>query len=250
MIMKIEFALVIAATFALSGITNATEIRMLASGASKEICSELIPEFEKASGHKVVQTWAGTVDIKKKMAAGEVFDVVIVAAPEVDAFIQQGKIAAGSRIDLLKSGVGVAVRAGAPRPDLKSGDSLKTALLAAKSIGHSTGPSGVYLTKLFERMGIADQIKSKVKVTTPGTRVGTLVANGDAEIGFQQISELIHESGIDYIGPLPADVQTITVFSSGIPSSAKEPDAAKAFVKFLKSPAVAPVIKKNGMDPA
>ena len=147
------------------------------------------------------------------MAAGEVYDLVIVAAPEVDAFIQR-QDCGGSRVDLLRSGVGVAVRAGAPRPDLSSGDSLKTALLAAKSIGHSTGPSGVYLTKLFERMGIADQIKSKVKVTTPGIRVGTLVANGDAEIGFQQISELIHEAGIDYIGPLPADVQSITVFSS------------------------------------
>lgn len=248
--MKIGFAFAIAATFGLSSTSNAAEIKMLASGASKEICAELIPEFEKASGHKVVQTWAGTVDIKKKMAAGEVFDVVIVAAPEVDAFIEEGKMSPGSRVDLLRSGVGVAVRAGAPRPDLSSGDSLKKALLSAKSIGHSTGPSGVYLTRLFERMGIADQVKSKVKVTTPGTRVGTLVANGEAEIGFQQISELIHESGIDYIGPLPADVQNTTVFSSGIPTAAKEPDAAKAFIIFLRSPAAAPVIKKNGMDPA
>jgi molybdate transport system substrate-binding protein len=248
--MKIGIALTIAIALALSGTGKAAEIKMLASGASKEICSELIPEFEKASGHKVVQTWAGTVDIKKKMAAGEAYDLVIVAAPEVDAFIQQGKMTAGSQVDLLKSGVGIAVRAGAPRPDVSSGEALKKALLAAKSIGHSTGPSGVYLTKLFERLGIADQIKSKVKVTTPGTRVGTLVAKGDAEIGFQQISELMHELGIDYIGPLPADVQNTTVFSSGIPTTATQPDAAKALVQFIKAPAAAPVIKKNGMDPA
>ena len=189
---------------------------MLASGAVKEAALELFPQFEKSSGNKVAVTWAGTVDIKKKIAAGEVFDLVIVASPELDTFAKDGKIVAGSKVDLVRSSVGVAVKAGAPKPDLKSGDDLKKALLAAKSVGYSTGPSGVYLVSLFEKMGIADQIKAKAKVTQPGVPVASLIRSGEAEIGFQQVSELIHEAGIDFLGPIPADVQNITVFSSGV----------------------------------
>ena len=228
---------------------SAAEIKVLASGATKEVCLELIPAFEKNSGHKVVATWAGTVDIKKRMAAGEAYDVVIVAAPEIDAFINQGKMVPGSRADLMKSAVGVAVRAGAPKPDIGSSEALKKTLLAAKSIGYSTGPSGVYVASMFERMGIADQIKSKLKQVPPGVRISTIIASGEVEIGFQQVSELIHEPGIDYLGPLPADVQKITVFSAGIHSGAREPEAAKALIKELTSPAAASAIKKHGMEP-
>jgi len=243
--------LLLAATAALfvASSASAAEIKVLASGATKEAYLELVPQFEKASGHKVVTTWAGTVDIKKRIAAGEVFDLIVVAGPEIDEFIKQGKMAAGSRVDLMKSGVGAAVRAGAPKPDISSAEALKKAVLAAKTVGYSTGPSGVYMDALFERMGIAAQIKPKLKQTPPGVLIGTIVASGEAEIGFQQVSELIHVSGIDFIGPLSADVQKITVFSSGIHAGAKEPDAAKALVKFITAPAAAPVIKKHGMEP-
>jgi molybdate transport system substrate-binding protein len=242
--------LIAAASFIV--VTNAAlaaDIAVLSSGAVKEAYEELAPQFEKSAGHRIVTTWAGTADIKKKIAAGEVFDLVIIAAPEVDAFIKDGKFAAGSRVDLMKSGVGVAVRAGAAKPDLSMVEALKATLLAAKSIGVSTGPSGVYISGLFENMGIAGQLKDRIKQPPSGVAIGSLLAKGEVEIGFQQVSELIHYPGISYVGPLPAAVQQITVFSSGIPSAAKQTDAAKALVKFLTAPAAAPVIKKHGMEP-
>ncbi len=234
--------------FLLTGIANAAEIKVLASGAVKEAANELFPQFEKASANKVAVTWAGTVDIKKKIAAGEVYDLVIVASTELDAFMKDGKLVAGSKVDLVRSSVGVAVKPGSPKPVLNSGEDLKKALLAAKSVGYSTGPSGVYVQTLFEKMGIADQIKAKAKVTTPGVPVASLIRDGSAEIGFQQVSELIHEAGIDFIGPIPADVQQITVFSSAVPTGAKAQLEAKALQKFLTAPAAAPTIKKHGLE--
>ncbi|SRR6266508_1121018 len=232
-----------------TSMAQATEIKVLASNALKEAYLELVPGFEKASEHKVVTTWSGTNDILKRMAAGETYDLVIMAGPAIDDLIKQGKIVPGSRVDLAKSGVGVAVRAGAPKPDISSGDALKRALLAAKSIAYSSGPSGVYIAGLFQRLGIADELKPKIKQTQPGNPVGEVIARGEAEIGFQQISELLPIAGIDYIGPLPPDVQHVTVFSGGIHTGAKQPDAAKALVKFITAPAAAPVIKKKGMEP-
>jgi molybdate transport system substrate-binding protein len=154
----------------------------------------------------------------------------------------------GSRVDLAKSGVAAAVRAGAARPDISSGEALKRAVLAAKSIVYSHGPSGVYLAGLFERMGIAEQLKPKVKLVQ-GEPAGAVVARGEAEIGFQQMSELLPVPGIDILGPLSADVQRITVFSAGLHVRAKAPDAAKALVKFITAPAAVPVIRKKGMEP-
>jgi molybdate transport system substrate-binding protein len=235
--------------FFLSHTASAAEIKVLASGATKEVYLDLIPQFEQSSGNKAVTTWSGSADIKKRIAAGEVYDVVITAAPDLDSLIQQGKMVAGSRIDLMKSGVGAAVRTGTPKPDISSREALKKTLLAAKSIGNSTGPSGVHVMSLLERMGIADQVKSKLKQTPSGVRIGTIITSGEAEIGFQQVSELIHESGVDYVGPLPTDVQKITVFSAGIHSGAKQPEVAKELVKALTGPVAAPVIKKHGMEP-
>jgi molybdate transport system substrate-binding protein len=233
----------------LAGMADAAEIKVLASNAIKEAYLELVPQFEKTSENKVVTTWAGTVDIMKRMAAGETFDLVIMSGASLDELVKRGNIVPGSRVDLVKSGVGVAVRTGAPKPDISSGDALKKTLLSAKSIGLSTGPSGVYVAGLFQRMGIADEIKPKLKQVPPGVPVGTIIASGEAEIGFQQVSELIHVAGIDYIGPLPADVQHITVFSGGIHVGTKQPDAAKALVKFITAPAAVPVIKKHGLEP-
>jgi len=246
--MKIGLLAIAAASLLLSNPANTAEIKVLASGAIKEAYLELIPQFEKASEHKVATTWAGTVDIKKRMAAGEVFDLVIVASPELDAFIQEGKVVRGSRADLVRSGVGVAVRAGAPKPDIGSGEALKKALLAAESIGYSTGPSGVYLASLFERMGIADQVKPKLKQTPPGVLVGSIIASGEAEIGFQQVSELIHVRGIDFLGPLPADVQNYTSYGAALMTIAPSADAAKAFLAFLSTPAAKQAFVAAGVE--
>ena len=242
-------AALVATNFMLAETARSDEITVLASVAVKEAYLELVPQFEKASSHKVVTTWSGTADIMKRMKAGESFDLIIMAANSLEELTQLGKIAPGSRVDLAKSGVGVAVRKGAPRPDISSGDALKRALLSVKSIGYSSGPSGVYVAGLFERMGIAEQLKPKLKQPPSGASVGEMIARGEAEIGFQQVSELIHVAGIDFLGPLPPDIQKITVFSSGIHAGATQPGAAKALVKFLTSPAAAAVIKKNGMEP-
>ncbi len=194
-------------------------------------------------------TWTGTVRIKERIEAGEAFDLVIVGAPEVDKYIAEGKFVAGSRVDLAKSGVGVAVKAGAPKPDISSGEAVKKAILAAKSVGYSSGPSGVYVQALIQKLGIADEVKTKARQTAPGSRVGQLLARGEAELGFQQISELIHEAGVDYVGPLPPDIQNFTNYSSGVGSASKSQAAAKALQAFLSAPAAAEAIRKNGMEP-
>jgi len=243
---------VIAATTGMllvSAIAQAAEVKVLASNAIKEAYLELVPQFEKASGHKVATTWAGTNDIKKRIAAGETYDLVIMSRASLEEIVKSGKIVAGSPVNLVKSGIGVAVRAGAPKPDISSGEAVKKAVLAAKSVGYSQGPSGTYLVGLFQRMGIADAIKSKVKVTQPGTPVGELIAKGEAEIGFQQVSELLPVKGIDFLGPLPADVQEITTFAGGLHVGATEADAAKALVQFITAPAAVPVLKSKGLEP-
>jgi molybdate transport system substrate-binding protein len=225
------------------------EIRVLSSIATKEVYLELVPTFEHASGHKVSTTWAGTVDIMKRMAAGERYDIVMISSKELDDLVQQGKVAAGSRADLARCGIGVAVLAGAPKPDISSGEALKRTLLAAKTVGYTSGPSGVYMSQLIERMGIAADIKSKHRGVPSGGTIGTIVASGEAEIGFQQVSELVHIKGIDYVGPLPADVQKITVFSAGIQVGAQHADAAKELLAFLTAPAATPLYRKHGLDP-
>ena len=242
-------ALLGAGIFLLAAAARSEEIKVLASAAVKEAYLELVPQYEKASGNKVAITWSGTADIMKRIKAGESPDLVVVAANSLDELIKAGKVAPGSRVDLAKSGVGVAVRAGAPRPDISSGEALKRALLSSKSIGYSTGPSGLYIASLFERWGIAEQVKPRLKQVAPGVNVGELVARGEADIGFQQVSELLPVQGIQYLGPLPPDIQLTTVFSGGIPVGAKQPAAAKALVQFLTAPAAVPVIRKKGMEP-
>jgi molybdate transport system substrate-binding protein len=155
----------------------------------------------------------------------------------------------GSRVDLAKSGVGVGVKSGASKPDIRTTEALKKTILAARSIGYSTGPSGIYIIGLFQRMGVADEIKGKLKQTPTGVFVGSIIANGEAEIGFQQVSELSHFAGVDYVGPLPADVQQFTMFSSGIIVGAKDADGAKTLVKFVTAPSAAAAFKKRGMEP-
>lgn len=246
--MRIAFVFAAAVLFVSSG-ASAVDIAMLATGATKEIVLELIPQFEKSTGHKVIATWTGTAGIRKRIGDGEIYDLVIVGAPVIDSFIAQGKVAPGSRTELMKSAVGVAVRAGAPKPDIGSSEAVKTMLLGAKSIGYSTGPSGDHVVSLIGRFGITDQIRPKLKQVPTGTRMETIIATGEAEIGFQQINELIRAPGVDYVGPLPPDIQKITIYSAGIHANAKQPEAAKALVNALAAGDAAPVIKHHGMEP-
>lgn len=226
---------------------RATEINVMSSMAIKEAYLELVPEFEKQSGHKVVTRWIGSGDLMKRLRAGETTDLVIMAAGSIDELAKEGRVVAGSRLDLVRSNIGVAVRAGAPRPDLSSGESIKRALLAAKSVAYSSGPSGVYLAGVFKRWGIPE---GRLTQTPPGAPVGEVIARGEAEIGFQQVSELLPVKGIDLVGTLPPDIQLVTVFSAGTHAGAKEIEAAKAWTRFLTSPAAAPVMRKKGLDPA
>ena len=232
-----------------AGAVHAAEIRVLSTQATEQAYRELVPQFEKASGHKVTTVFTGTLDANKRLAAGETCDLLIMSAPSINEHIKAGKVMPGSRVDLAKSGVGVGVKAGAPKPDISTTEALKRTLLAAKSIGYSTGPSGIYMIGAFQRMGIADEIKPKLKQTPTGVFVGSIIANGEAEIGFQQVSELSHFAGVDYVGPLPAEIQQFTIFSSGIIAGAKEADAAKALVNIITAPAAAAVFKKIGMEP-
>jgi molybdate transport system substrate-binding protein len=248
-IMKSSIIIAAVSALLLPGVAGAVEIKVVSTQAPEEAYRELVPKFEQASGHKVTTIFTGTLDLQKRIAAGETYDLIIMAGPAIDDFIKSGKIVAGSRVNIARSGVGVGVRAGAPKPDIGSTEAVKKTLLAAKSIGYSTGPSGVYLTGLFQRLGVADQIKPKLKQTPTGIFVGSLVASGEAEVGFQQVSELSHFPGVDYVGPLPADIQEITVFSSGLQVGAKQAEAANAWVKFLTAPAAAPAFKARGLEP-
>jgi molybdate transport system substrate-binding protein len=228
----------------------AIELNMLAALAVREAYLELIPQFEVANGGKVAITWAGTVDIMKRMAAGERYDLVVASRGAVDDLIKLGKITPAGLLDVAGSGIGVAVRHGAPRPDISSAEALKRAVLAANTVGYSTGPSGVYLSGLFERMGIAGDIQRKLRSVPSGGTIGAIVASGEAEIGFQQISELISGQGIDFVGPLPAEVQHITVITAGVPSNAKDPVAAQALATFLAGPAARAAIERAGLQSA
>jgi molybdate transport system substrate-binding protein len=230
-----------------------SEIRVFASGGFKAAYMGLVPGFESASGRKVLTAWGSSVagaptSIPARLAAGEPVDLVIMAGDGLDRLIADSKVVAGSRVDLARSGIGVAVRAGAPRPDLSSADAFVRALRQAKSVAHSSSASGIYLRGLFQRLGLYDMLGDRIR-QVEGEPVGSVVARGEAEIGFQQVSELLPVAGIDYIGPLPPDIQQITVFASGIHSAATQADAGKALVKFLTSPQAAPVIKKKGMEP-
>lgn len=238
----------------LGAASAAGEVKVMTSGGLTAALAELTPAFERATGYKVVTSYGASMggapdSIPSRLQRGEPVDVVILASEALDDLIAKGRVVAGSRVDLARSSIGMVVRAGAPKPDIGSVDALKRTLLQAKSIAYSASASGVYLsTELFPRLGIADELAGKSK-RIESERVATVVARGDAEIGFQQISELLPVPGIDYVGPLPSEVQKVTVFSAGVAATAKAPDAAAAFIRFLASPAAASAITKSGMEP-
>lgn len=228
----------------------ASPIRILSSMATKPLLADLVAKFEQGAAARVEVESVGGVAALKRVQANESVDIVCLAANVIDQLIAEGKIVAGSKTDLVKSGVAVAVRAGAPRVDLSSEESVKAAVVAASTVGYSTGPSGVYLTKLFERWGIADQIKDRIVLAPPGVPVGALMAKGDVELGFQQLSELMNIDGIDILGPLPDAIQLITVFSAGIAATSTQPEAARALLAFVVTDEAAEIKRANGMTPA
>jgi molybdate transport system substrate-binding protein len=228
----------------------AAELRLISSMATRQLLADLVARFAAGSSQKVAVESVGGVDAAKRVRAGEVFDGVVLAANAIDDLIAAGRIVAGSRIDLVQSGVAIAVRAGAPRADVATEEAVKRAVLAARSLSYSTGPSGVALAKLFERWGIAATIQPRIVQAPPGVPVGSLVARGEVELGFQQLSEMMSLPGIDVLGPLPPAIQIITTFSGGVAQASTQPDAVRALFAFMASPAVADIKRNNGMDPA
>ena len=218
--------------------------------ATRQVLAELTAGFEQATGHRASIEAVGGVDAAQRVTAGEAFDVVVLAADAIAKLLAAGCIVPGSVVDLVHSGVAVAVPAGAPQPDIGSEDAVRQAVLAARSISYSTGPSGVALAKLFERWGIAGEIASRRVQAPPGVPVGSLVAKGEVELGFQQLSELLHVQGIAIVGPLPPAIQITTTFSAGIGALSQQADAARELLAYMASPQAADAKRKQGMEPA
>ncbi len=227
-----------------------TDLKGISSMATRLVLADLVTAFEQQSGCRVAIESVGGVDAARRVQAGEAFDVVILASDAIDKLIASGQVLAGSRVDLVRSGVAVAVRAGAPRADISTEDALREAVRAARSISYSTGPSGVALAGLFERWGIAGEIKSRIVTPPPGIPVGSLVARGEVELGFQQLSELMHLEGITVLGPLPPAIQIITTFSAGVCTGTRNAEAVRAMLAFMNMPQAAEAKRRQGMDPA
>jgi molybdate transport system substrate-binding protein len=244
----------VAGAVLLANAAGAAEVRVMISGGLTAAYNALVPEFERLTGNKVITAYGPSMGttvnaIPIRLERGEPADVLIMVGYALGDLVKHGKVVADSRVDLVKSPIGIAVRSGAPKPDISSADAVKRALLAAKSVAYSDSASGVYVsTEMFGKLGIADAMKDKAKMI-PAEPVGEIVARGEADLGLQQIAELRPVSGIDIVGPLPPDLQKITVFSAGIAMVSREPDAGRALIKFLASPAASAAIVKSGMEP-
>ncbi len=221
----------------------------ISSMATRQVLAELAGAYEARSGVAVAIESVGGVDAARRVASGEAFDVVLLAADAVDKLLAAGHVQ-GARVDLVRSPVAVAVQAGAARPDIASEAALKAAVLAAKSVSYSTGPSGNFLLQLFERWGIAGQIQGRLVQAPPGVPVGTLVARGEVELGFQQLSELMHLPGLQVVGTLPPDVAFITTFSAALGRHTAQADAVRAMLAFMTSPEADAAKRRHGMEPA
>jgi molybdate transport system substrate-binding protein len=222
----------------------------ISSMATRPLLAELAGAYWQRSDVEVVFESVGGVDAARRVQAGEPFDVVVLAADAIDRLIAAGCVLADGRSDLVRSGVAIAVRAGATKPDVGSEDALRRAVLAARTLGCSTGPSGAALAKLFERWGITGAIRDRTVLAPPGVPVGQLVASGEVELGFQQLSELMHLEGIDLLGPMPRGCEIVTTFSAGVCAASSQPEAVRALLAFMRSPATAEAKRRHGMEPA
>jgi len=253
--MKMELGLVAAAMIGIAGVQGAAaaEIKLLTTGAFKSVVMALVPEFEKSTGHKVVVDNGTVGQLTKRVDGGETFDVLVLSPKGIDDYIAKGKLAPGSRVLLAKVGVGVMVKEGAPKVDVSTVEAFKQTLLKAKTVGYidpaSGGSSGIYVDGLLKKLDIADQIKPKAKLQKGG-HVSDLVVAGVAEVGIHQMSEIVGQKGVTLVGPLPAEIQNYTTYAVGLSATAKNPDAAKALIKALSGPGLAPVLKQKGMEPA
>src|SRR5687767_7623749 len=230
--------------------TRGREIRLLTSNSMHGVLDELLPQFERAAGTRVSVSYDPAKIMLERIAAGDSGDLAILSQPAIDAVAAQGKIAPDSRRTLARCAVGIAVRAGAPKPDIGSVESFKRALMAAKSIAHTTsGASGIHFSGVIEKLGIANEVKAKA-VKNQGGLIGTLVAEGKAELAIQQIPELMAVPGIEVVGPLPQELQAISVVTAGIFSASGAPEAARAALDYLMTSAAARVFRAKGLEPA
>ena len=242
----------LAALLIATGVAPAAEINAFISTAIKSATDELLPTFERVNGHSIRASYAPSGALVPRFNRGEPVDVFLTDAPALDELIKQGKIA-GARIDLARTGIGIAVRKGAPKPDVSSPEALRRALLAARAVGHASPAGGSitggHIMRMFEKLGIADQITPKTKLSMggPNSRVSVLISSGEAEIGLQQVSELLDNPDVEVIGMLPPELQQITVYSASITTSAKQPDAARAMVRALTTPEAAAIFKAKGL---
>lgn len=227
-----------------------TTLTGISSMATRALLAELAAAWRARSGVALSIESVGGVDAARRVQAGEAFDVVVLAADAIDKLLAGGHAVAGSRVDLVRSGVAVAVKAGAARPDIGSEEAVKRAVLAARAIGYSTGPSGTALVRQFERWGIADTLQGRLVQARPGVPVATLVASGEVDLGVQQLSELLGVPGIQILGPLPEAIQINTVFAAALCSTSAQRDAARALLDFLASLETAATKRRHGMEPA
>jgi molybdate transport system substrate-binding protein len=253
--MKSSLRLALAAVALVAAVQHATaaEVKVLTAGAFRQVVLALVPHFEKQTGNTVTVDTDTSGGLEKRIGGGEAFDVAVITPKVIDDLSSAGKIATGSKVNVATVGVGVVVKEGAPKPDIATVDAFKKAMLAAKSVSYidpaSGGSSGIYIDKLLEKLGIADQVRPKAKLKKGG-HVADLIVSGEAELGLQQISEIVEVKGAALVGPLPKEIQNTTTYAAGLSAASKQSDAAKALIKMLSGPAAAAVLKSRGMEPA
>jgi molybdate transport system substrate-binding protein len=249
-----RFAAIAAFLLAQATFASAAEIKIYSTIGVQAALEELTPKFEKASGHKLAITWGTAAMLVKRVQGGETVDLLVLTRQGLDALVKDGKAAAGSDATFASSGMAVVVKKGASKPDISTPEAFKQALLTAKSIAYSNpaagGASGVYFAKLLERMGIAEQMKTKTKYPPAGGNSANLVVSGEADLAIQQEPEVMAVAGVDVVGPLPGNLNNITVYAAGVGTGTKEADAARSLIKFLHSPEAAAVFKARGLNPA
>ena len=236
-------------TLGIASAAFGADIKVLAPNAAKEAVTEAVTVFEKTSGDRVILSWTGTEAITKRVAEGEAVDVVVNAGQNIERLSKDGKLLGPTRTDFARSGIGIAVPASAAKLDVSTAEKLKQVLLAARTVVVSSGTSGRHMVETFGKLGIADQLKVKTKQPLSGAQISDLLSSGEGDVGFQQVSELMHAKGIQYLGPLPADLQNYTVYSAAAHAGSTNLEAANALLAALRAPSTAAVIRASGMEP-